>query len=145
MADDHAPEFLERYNGFRRALAEAGIEFDVTLKVDAQPSEESGRTALARMLDSGRTFDAVFSTSDLTALGAMRELHARGFRTPEDVALVGFDNIAASRLSEPPLTTVAQDTRRAAEVLIETLVAKIEGGERDSVLMPVELVVRASS
>lgn len=145
VADHHAPEFLDRYAGFRRALDEAGVEFDQRLKVDADPSEDSGRAALAQLLAQGRTFDALFATSDLTAIGAMRELHQRGFSTPGDVALVGFDNIAAARSSEPSLTTIAQATSRAAEVLVETLIAKINGVERDSVLLPVELVVRGSS
>lgn len=140
-----APEFRERWEGFVRALGEAGIAIDERLRVDAEPTEESGRAGIRHLTEAGIAFDAVFATSDLTALGAMRELHDAGRRVPDDVAVVGFDDIAAARLSEPPLTTISQDPRQAGEALVETLVARIEGREADSKLLPVRLIVRASS
>ncbi|WP_324809482.1 LacI family DNA-binding transcriptional regulator [Sphingomonas sp. LY29] len=139
------PEYLERWTGFARALAERGIDSGDALKRSAEASEESGRRAVEQMLADGLHFDAIFAINDLAAIGAMRALHEAGKRIPEDVAIVGFDDLAAARLSEPALTTVAQDTRRAGEALIETLVAKIEERAPDSVTLPVTLVVRQSS
>jgi DNA-binding LacI/PurR family transcriptional regulator len=142
---DNSPEFGDRYQGFRQALAEMGVEFDEALRIDADPTEESGRQAVATLLASGREFDAIFAASDLTALGAMRALHVAGLSTPGDVAVVGFDNLAASRLAEPALTTIAQDTRLAGETLVDTLIANITGEAADDLLLPVQLIVRESS
>ncbi|MES2904931.1 MAG: LacI family DNA-binding transcriptional regulator [Pseudomonadota bacterium] len=140
-----SPEFVARWTGFRRALDEAAIVHDPRLIVDAAPSEESGRQAALKLLDRDVDFDAIFATSDLAALGAMRALHDARIDVPGDVSIVGFDDLAAARLSEPPLTTIAQDARQAGEALVATLIAKIEERAPDSVLLPVRLVVRQTS
>ena len=140
-----APEYLDRFNGYARALAEQGIAPDPAIRFDAIATEESGRRAARALIDSGAAFDAIFAVSDLTAIGAMLELHDAGLMVPRDVAIVGFDDLAAARLAEPPITTIAQDTRRAGEALVETLIAKIEERAPESVTLPVELVVRGSS
>ena len=142
---EDCPEFVERWTGYRRALNEAGLEQDDRLRIDAAPSEEAGRAAAVRLLEQGVPFDSIFATSDLVALGAMRALHEAGIRIPEDVSIVGFDDLAAARLAEPPLTTISQDTRHAGEVLVETLISKLEEHAPESVLLPVKLVVRGSS
>jgi DNA-binding LacI/PurR family transcriptional regulator len=142
---DGAPEFVERWTGYERALTEAGLSQDRRLMFDAGPSEEAGRSAAMRLLGQGIPFDGIFATSDMVAIGAMRALHDAGLNIPSDVSIVGFDDIAAARLSEPPLTTISQDTRLAGETLVETLIANIEGRGPESVLLPVRLVVRGSS
>jgi DNA-binding LacI/PurR family transcriptional regulator len=140
-----SPEFVERWAGFKRALDEAGIAHDPRLAIAAMPTEESGRLAALRLLDQDVAFDAIFATSDLAALGAMRALHDARIDVPGDVSIVGFDDLAAARLSEPPLTTIAQDARQAGEALVTTLIATIEERAPDNVLLPVRLVVRGSS
>jgi DNA-binding LacI/PurR family transcriptional regulator len=142
---DAAPEFVERWNGFRRALSEAGIEQDSRIQIDAIPTEEAGRNAAQQLLAQKVAFDAIFATSDLVAIGAMHALHDAGLHVPRDVSIVGFDNLAAARMSEPPLTTIAQDAVLAGERLVETLIANIEDRGPDSVLLPVRLVVGGSS
>lgn len=142
---DAAPEFVERWIGFSRALRESGIDADSTMRIDAPPSEVAGRQAIARLLREDATFDAIFATSDLVAIGAMRALHEAGRTIPGDVAVVGFDDLAAARMAEPPLTTIAQDTRLAGEILVKTLLARIEDRVAESILLPVRLVVRGSS
>jgi len=142
---DAAPEFVERWNGYQRAMAEADRTQDPRLVFDAPPSEEAGRAGAMRLLGQGVKFDAIFATSDLVAIGAMRALHEAGLHIPDDVSIVGFDDLAASRLCEPGLTTISQDTRLAGETLVETLLAKIEERAPESVLLPVKLVVRGSS
>lgn len=142
---DAAPEFVERWKGFQRALDEAGLPHDVRLQVDAIPTEEAGREAAEVLLKLGVAFDAIFATSDLVAIGAMHVLHNAGLGTPRDVSIVGFDNLAAARMAEPALTTIAQDAILAGETLVETLVSKIEERGPDSVLLPVRLIVRGSS
>ena len=142
---DDAPEFVERWMGYQRALAEAGLSQDERLRIDAGPSEEAGRAAVQRLIDSGLPFDGIFATSDLAAIGAMRALHDAGIDVPGDVSIVGYDDLAAARMAEPAITTIAQDTRLAGETLVETLIAKIEERAPDNVLLPVKLVVRSSS
>jgi DNA-binding LacI/PurR family transcriptional regulator len=142
---DAAPEFVERWSGYERALAEAGMTQDRRLIFDAGPTEEAGRSAAMRLLGQGVPFDGIFATSDMVAIGAMRALHEAGMNIPGDVSIVGFDDIAAARLAEPPLTTISQDTRLAGEMLVETLIANIEGRAPESVLLPVRLSVRGSS
>lgn len=140
-----SPEFAERWSGFKRALDESGIANDPRLRIDAMETEESGRAATLRLLGTGIAFDAIFATSDLAALGAMRALHDAQIEIPRDVSIVGFDGVAAASLAEPTLTTIAQDARQAGEALIETLIAKIEERAPESVTLPVRLVVGGSS
>jgi len=140
-----SPEFAERWAGFNRALDEAGMVQDPRLVIDAMQTEESGRSAALRLLDQDIPFDAIFATSDLAALGAMRALHDARIDIPGDVSIIGFDDIAAARMSEPPLTTIAQDARQAGDTLVTTLIAQIEERAPESVLLPVRLVVRGTS
>lgn len=142
---EDCPEFVERWTGFQRALAEAGLSQDERLRIDAAPSEEAGRAAAVKLVQQGIAFDGVFATSDLAAIGAMRALHDAAIDVPGTVSIVGYDDLAAARMAEPAITTVAQDTRLAGELLVETLIAKIEERGPQSVLLPVRLVVRGSS
>ena len=140
-ADAGAPEFLERYEGLQEALAEAGLE--PVGQFNAIPTEDAGRAALAELLLDEIEIDGLFAASDLIAIGARQELASRGKSVPEDVALVGFDDSNAAH--HTGLTSVNQDTRRAAEMLIDTLLAKLEDRAPESVVLPVELVVRDSA
>lgn len=144
-ADPAYPEFLDRWNGYCNALRAAGIAPDERLRVNADPSEGSGRAAVDELVARGVGFDAIFAASDITAIGAMHALQARGRSVPDDVAIVGFDDIPAASLSSPPLTTVTQDARRAGEALIEALVQAVEAGVTTNRLLPVHLTVRDSS
>ena len=144
-ASSHYPEFLERFDGCDAALREAGAAMDRALQVDAESSEESGEAAARELLARGHPFDAVFAASDLIAIGAMRALVEHGLRIPEDVAVIGFDDIPAARIATPALTTVNQDTTRAGELLVARLVALVEGDPADSERLPTSLVVRRSA
>ena len=143
--DPGYPEFLERWNGYRRALNAAGIDVDERLQVNADPSEAAGRTAVERLVARKADFDAVFAACDIAGIGAMHALHAMGRRVPQDVALVGFDDIPSASLSSPPLTTVAQDPHGASEALVETIIRSIEHGTPANRVLPVRLIVRESS
>lgn len=139
------PEFLERWRGYCDALRSAGIEPDEQLRVAAEPSEEAGRAAAAELLERGVAFDAIFAASDLAAIGAMHALQNRGLTVPDEVLIVGFDDIPAASLSSPPLTTVTQDSRQAAEALIDALLESVEEGRAINRLLPVRLTIRESS
>lgn len=143
-ATSHYPEFHARYAGYREALTEAGIATDPVLLARAISSEESGQAAAAELFANGVRFDAMLCASDLIAIGAMRVIADRGLSVPRDVALVGFDDIPAARLSSPPLTTVVQDTRAAGEVLVDSLTRLILEEPVESRALPVRLEVRRS-
>lgn len=139
------PEFQERWRGYVRALRAAGIDPDERFRADADPSEDAGRSAVRQLFDLGVDLDAIFAASDVAAIGAMHALQDLGRRVPDDVAIVGFDDIPAASLSSPPLTTVKQDPRQAGEALVGSLIAAIEGSTSADRIFPVRLVVRESS
>ena len=144
-ADEHYPEFNGRYRGLCAAMRDAGIEPDPSLQVDALTTEEQGRQAAKTLLDRGADFDAIFAASDLIAIGAMRALADAGKSVPRDVALVGFDDIPSASMTTPPLTTVMQDIRGAGQILVETLLAQVEGRDLPPRKLPGKLIVRGSS
>ncbi|WP_147653849.1 LacI family DNA-binding transcriptional regulator [Vulcaniibacterium gelatinicum] len=145
-ASSHCPEFLARYRGCDAALREAGLPgLHPDLQVDAESSEEAGHAAAVTLMERGLPFDAVFAASDLIAIGAMRALAEHGRHVPWDVAVVGFDDIPMARFANPPLTTVYQDTSRAGELLVETLLRQIRDEPVQSTMLPATLVVRKSS
>jgi DNA-binding LacI/PurR family transcriptional regulator len=139
-ASEHAPEFRDRFLGAQAALGAAGLG----LVHPAVSTEQSGYEAAQSLIRGGRPFDAIFAASDLIAVGAMRALEEAGMKIPDDVAVIGFDDIPAATLAHPPLTTVQQDYRLAGEVLVDTLLKLVEGAEVASEPLPATLVVRKS-
>jgi DNA-binding LacI/PurR family transcriptional regulator len=139
------PEFLHRWRGYCRALRAAGIKVDERLRIDGDASEAAGRAAIVGLLARGIEFDAVFAASDVAAIGAMHALQDAGRRIPDDVAIVGFDDLSAASLSSPPLTTVTQDAHRAGEALVDSIIEAIELGNTANRVLPVRLTVRESS
>ena len=119
----------QRLAGYRSALDEAGLPFDPRLvaRVD-RFHRADGAAAMAALLDRPRRPDAVFCFNDLLALGAIRTLLARGVRVPQEVAVVGFDDIEDGRFSTPTLTTVAPDTARIAQLAVDLLAERLGGG-----------------
>lgn len=144
-ASNHYPEFFDRYRGYTQALTETGMAVAPQLQIDAFTTEQSGYDAACTLLDRGVTFDGMFCASDLIAIGAMRALQERGCRIPEDVAVAGFDDIPTARFANPSLTTVHQDTKVAATLLVESLLASIHGEPIESRSIAPSLVVRQST
>jgi DNA-binding LacI/PurR family transcriptional regulator len=145
QADEHYPEFAERYRGLCAALGEASHPVDPALQMDALSSEGDGRLAIERLLASGAIFDAVFAASDLIAIGAIHALEQAGKRVPQDITVMGFDDIPAASLTTPPLTTLMQDLKAGGELLVEALIAQIEGQVVEDRTIPARLVVRKST
>lgn len=144
-ASTHYPEFFARYCGCDAALREAGLRINPALQVDATSTEQAGYDAARVLLERKLPFDAIFAASDLIAIGAMHALKEAGLRVPEDVAVVGFDGTPMSRFSNPPLTTVVQDTSKAGELLVDTLLQLVRDQPAQSVTLQPSLQVRASS
>ncbi|MBX2858202.1 MAG: LacI family DNA-binding transcriptional regulator [Cellvibrionaceae bacterium] len=141
---DKSPEFKRRFDGYARALNDAGIALDPRLQIDAETSEDSGYTAGLRLLENKVNFDAVFGASDLIAIGVMKALEESGVVIPTDKAIMGFDDIPVSAYTYPPLSTVRQNTGKAGELLVDYLLTLIDGGQVESFLMPAELTIRGS-
>jgi DNA-binding LacI/PurR family transcriptional regulator len=136
----------DRLAGYEAALRGAGLPVDPALVGEADFSEEGGAKAMLDLLARQPHLDAVFAASDLMAAGVLRALRGAGRRVPDDVALVGFDDLATSQHTDPPLTTVRQPLADMGREMTRMLLATIAGEEPDPVvIMPTELVVRASS
>ena len=144
-ASTRFPEFFARYCGCDAALREVGLRMNPALQVDAISTEQAGYDAMRTLLSRGLPFDALFAGSDLIAIGAMHALKEANLRIPEDVAVVGFDGTPMSRFSNPPLTTVVQDTSKAGELLVDTLLQLIRDQPAQSTTMAPTLQVRTSS
>ncbi|MFN3311141.1 MAG: LacI family DNA-binding transcriptional regulator [Thermomonas sp.] len=144
-ASSRFPEFFARYQGCDAALREAGLGMLRALQVDADSTEEAGYAATRALLARGEPFDAIFAASDLIAIGALHALKEAGLRVPDDVTVVGFDGTPMARFADPPLTTVVQDTSRAGELLVETLLRQVRDQPVRSVMLAPTLEVRASS
>ncbi|WP_296653439.1 LacI family DNA-binding transcriptional regulator [Paraburkholderia sp.] len=118
---------LERLVGYRMALEEAGIGFDAIRVEQGDFLEAGGVAAMERLFERGVGFTAVFCANDQTAYGARLVLHRRGLRVPEDISIVGFDDVPTSQYATPPLTTVRQpiyDIGRQAAGAIVRLIRK---------------------
>ena len=144
---DWAPEITERRHGYEAALAEAGVELDPALVLPTPwyDPESHAVEAVGRLLDSGVEIDGIAANSDRYALGAIEALRARGLDVPDDVAVVGYDDVAIGQFTSPPLTTIRQDGRLAGQLLARALVQQVQTGAVTSVAMPAELVVRESA
>ena len=138
---DKAPEFQSRYEGFLSALDKHHTHH----QYDAISSEEAGIEAAKHLLETTSALpDAIVCAADIIAVGVLQQLKEAGIRVPEDVAVVGFDNIQLAAFTTPGLTTVQQNTAQAGEKLVENLLLAIDGHPTDDHLLPTNLVVRQS-
>jgi DNA-binding LacI/PurR family transcriptional regulator len=138
------PEFESRRLGYERALRDAGIAVEPELTVHADNVEQRACDAVRSLLENGTAFDAVFAVTDVLAIGAMRALADAGLRVPDDVSVVGFDDLPIASHVSPSLTTVQQNIREAGEGLVKGIVGLIEGEPVESKLMVPKLIVRES-
>jgi DNA-binding LacI/PurR family transcriptional regulator len=137
----------DRFAGYREALTGAGIQTDQRLVAHGHFTEEGGYRAATALLRSGVPFTAVFAGNDLSAIGAVTALVEHGRRVPQDVSVVGFDDLRLAAFTPPPLTTIRQPAaeiaRRATGILMDLTHGRPV--ERMRHLLPPELVVRAST
>ncbi len=126
--DQDHPDATERLRGYRAALEAAGIAYDSGLVVPGEYHEISGLLAVDRLLEARQRFTAIFSANDQMALGAALGLQRRSLRVPEDVSVVGFDDLPSSMYAMPPLSTVHQPAyemgRLAASAMLQLLAGK---------------------
>lgn len=142
------PSAAARLEGYRRAVAEARVTEDPAL---VEPASSwglgSGLAAVKRLLERGTVFTAIFAQSDLIALGAIRQLRDAGLRVPDDVSVVGFDDLPVADYVEPALTTVHQPMQEVGALAAALVLDQLAGGEAPAArthLLPAMLVVRQS-
>jgi LacI family transcriptional regulator len=143
-------ETRARLNGWESTLIEHGLKADPTLIVEGDWFVNSGQTGMETLLDRHTDLDAVFACNDSMALGAINAAYRRGVSIPDDLLMVGFDNIPEAESFWPPLTTVRQETRESGKLAVQELIRIInDSGEnrpapKQHLLQP-ELIVRRSS
>jgi LacI family transcriptional regulator len=143
-AHQHA-DALERRAGFEETLQAAGLKLDPDLVAEGAYTEPSGQQAAQALLARGKPFTALFASNDQMAIGAALALHRAGLRVPQDVSLVGFDDVAVAEFSIPPLTTVRQSVGEIGAQAATALLDLLADRPPRVTLTPPRLVVREST
>jgi LacI family transcriptional regulator len=143
--DPEHPDAVDRLQGYRSAIEAAGLRFDPALVLAGSFTEHSGLLAVERLLDSRTRFSAILAANDQMAFGAALGLHRRGRRVPDDVSLVGFDDLAGSLYMVPSLTTVHNPIQEIGQLAACAMLGLL-AGERPAVEVPApRLIVREST
>lgn len=145
IGDYNSGEAKLRFEGYCQALKNHGLQVNPDLFIQSPYTPVEAQAAMHAFCDRGIAIDALFAASDLVAINAMGVLNARGLKVPEDIAVVGYDDVDASRHSFPPLTTIRQPLNLAARALLECLQEVMRGGQPASRQLNSELLVRAST
>ena len=145
FGDINLPEVAQRYRGYCNALAKHALPVDPQLRVSVSFLPEGGAQAVTEIERRGIDYDAVFACSDLLAMTAINTLREVGKSVPNDIAVVGYDDIELSTYFHPPLTTIRQPIRAAGQALVNSLLALVDGQAPGSSQLPTELIVRATA
>ena len=142
---EYEMEVQQRLDGYKSALQGAGKTINSDLIEYGDFSNTSGAEAMKRLLKKSPEIDAVFVNSDLMAIAAMDVIRENGKHVPEDIAVVGYDDLSIAEHSNPPLTTIRQNIPLAGKLLAQNLIQYLESGMATHVSIPVELIVRKSA
>lgn len=141
---DH-PDSLERLRGYRAALEQAGLAADPDLIAQADFHESGGVLAINQLVNSRRDFTAVFAANDQMAYGARLALYRLNLRVPDDISLVGFDDLPNSVYALPPLTTVRQPVYEIGKLAAEAMLTLIRGEPHTVPAPQLELIIRETT
>lgn len=144
FGNTRTPENRARYAGYKRALSERDKPVNGKLIFEIPSDTEHAQADIVRVISAGFDMDAIVCTSDVMAIAAISALTEKGIRVPQDVAVIGYDDIRMAAYSSPPLTTVRQSIQRAGNVLVESVIALINGQEVADTILESELVIRKS-
>lgn len=150
LSNDRSLEiFKNRYLGYKQAILDHGLELDESLVIETHSKVEEGRKTAKALLSMERPPDAIFSSSDFTALGAIQEIKAQGLKIPDDICVVGFSNEPFTRFMELSITSVDQSPIEMGRMTAQVFLEEVNNGknvkmEKQIVLTP-ELIVRKSS
>jgi DNA-binding LacI/PurR family transcriptional regulator len=145
LGDAQLPEVWLRREGYLQAHKVLKRTVDPKLEIPAPFDEAAARQAMDSLCASGRPFDGVVACSDLLALQAIQSIRTHGRMVPDDVSVVGYDDMPLAAYCEPTLTTVHQPVSKAGAALVDALLRMLEGERALPLTLPVKLVVRASA
>jgi LacI family transcriptional regulator len=138
---------IDRFNGYKQALLEAGIAVDNNLIAYGDYTQESGYIGMKQLLEVNPRPTAVFTGNDMMGLGALRAIHEAGLEVPADISIVGFDDVPMAAYANPPLTTMRQPIAEMGALAANTLIDQLENIAQPGahIRLPTQLVVRQSS
>jgi LacI family transcriptional regulator len=152
LGNTELPLYADRFAGYRQALEDFGIPFDESLVLREQYGINSFYSLTRAMLENGTIPDAIFATNDSRAIIIMRALYDSGYSIPDDISVMGFDNVDMAAMVEPPLTTIAQPLYEIGVLAAEKLIYQIQYKEKHGVLdkpvidvVDTSLIVRKST
>jgi DNA-binding LacI/PurR family transcriptional regulator len=143
LGDTAHPEIDNRFKGYFDALTEAGLSSQER-HMQAAFSIESGFQHVTELLSNGLDFDGIFAASDNIAMGAIKALQAKNLRVPDDVSVVGFDDIPMAPHFSPALTTIRQDIHKGGQLLVQKVLSMVNGEAVTSEMLKTTLIVRNS-
>jgi len=147
--DIQHPSLNDRFEGYKKALESSGIKFDPSICIidEDYPARDNGYKAVKKLLKKNKQVDAIFACNDAMAIGVMQYLKKKEIRVPEDIALIGFDDVESDILLEPPLSTMnvpkIEMGGEAVRLMEQLLKKKVTTNKK--VLVPVELIKRKST
>jgi LacI family transcriptional regulator len=139
------PDITERLEGVRQAAELHGIAFDSLPHYHGSFSEDSGASGAEQLLTQHPELTALIAFNDRMAMGAIKQLHQMGYRVPDDISVIGYDDLPRSRDFNPPLTTIHHRLSQWGSLAMEMLLDLINGSSPDSIVLSPELVVRRST
>lgn len=137
---------INRLEGYKQALQDNKILYDPSLVIEKDFFMEAGRDAVKELRDRNVEYDGIFAGNDLMAIGAMKGLQKLGISVPNDVSVVGCDNIEMATLTNPTLTTIDQSIRQVGKIAAEKMIAFLgnQEGQENQTVVPAQLIVRES-
>jgi LacI family transcriptional regulator len=145
MGDVDHPDANERLRGYQATLEAAGLGFDSNLVMPGDFQETGGMLAVKQLIATHTKFTAIFAANDQTALGAALSLHQHGLRIPQDVSLVGFDDLPIAKYTLPPLTSIHQSAEELGRLAARGILALINGTKPAFKLPSPKLMIREST
>ena len=145
IGDTDLPEVALRYRGLMEAYDERCLKHDRKLVLPLSFGAVNAIRDVANFMRTGAVFDAVFAASDVLAIAAVHAIKGEGLSVPDNISVIGYDNVGQASLSAPPLTTVDQNIALGGELLVDLLIRKIRGEKVLSRLTPTELIIRKST
>jgi LacI family transcriptional regulator len=139
------PDSAKREKGYRQALKAHGVKVDDALILAGDYREEGGLKAIEQLLDAGTPFSAIFAANDQMAFGAALALHRRGLHVPNEVSLVGFDDVATSSYTVPPLSSIHQPVYELGRLAATAMLDLLAGRPPEVALPAPHMVVREST
>ncbi|MBD2841897.1 LacI family DNA-binding transcriptional regulator [Erythrobacter rubeus] len=144
LGDTDLPEMRQRFEGYKQVLASYDIPLDEDLVIHTPFDIEKAREVTKPFVELFPRYDGIFACSDMIAMAAIANLRQAGIAVPDDVSVVGFDDIPSSAHVSPPITTVHQRIRHGGKVMVEKLIGILGGEAQEPEILKTELIIRQS-